>query len=136
VTGAEARTRMVDLATNAIGAGAARARRQEYLDLIAPGETARAADDMALMSGCGLVVRGLWRALGLVDPRLEAPYVVGSVITTIRNMADEAGAWAAPPDCAYEDGDVMMLDAPVHVATLVRCDVSGVVYSIDGGGGA
>jgi hypothetical protein len=101
-----------------------RSTATQYLDLIAGGESDRARADMSVMSGCGLVVRGLWKRCGLCDPRLDAPYKVGSVIATIEEMAHEADAWRSAASIDHgvympDAGDVFMLDGPVHVATLM-----------------
>jgi hypothetical protein len=40
-------------------------RYEEYLDIIAPGETPERQREMAEMSGCALVVAGIWRAVGI-----------------------------------------------------------------------
>jgi hypothetical protein len=143
------RETMAAAALEVVGLGAARHGGDQpigalYRALIADGESDRAAADMMKMSGCGLVVRGLWRRCGLVDPRLEAPYVVGSVIATIEDMAREAGAWRSAANIVAsvyqpQEGDVFMLDAPVHVATLSRIVPSEALYieskwfSVDGG---
>lgn len=138
------RDTMVDAALAVVGFGAARANADQYADLIAAGETDRARAGLLKASDCGLVVRGLWRRVGLVDPRLEAPYVVGSVMATIRNMALEAGAWRGAElvsggEYAPEEGDVFWIGEGDHVATLTRIvssdttDVDYKWFSVDGG---
>lgn len=130
------RDRMVDLANAAVGLGFGRDNREDYLDLIAHGEAGSRAY-FGKMSSCGLVVRGLWRQLGLDDPRLRAPYKPGSVLATIQDMAREAGAWLAVHngDAALpQEGDVIALDfdAPTaHVATIVRV-MPGIGGAFDG----
>ena len=92
------RARMRSLALTAVGLGAA--DPGPYLDLVGPDETDAMRSAMLTMSGCGLTVRGLWRRFGMSDPRLAAPYEPGSVMTTIRDMATEAGAWSdGASDC-------------------------------------
>lgn len=93
-----------DFETQASGAGAP---GDGYSLLISDGETARAARDMAKMSGCALTVRGIWRLAGLTDPRLLPPYEVGMAPRDILEMAHEAEA-IAPPFSILEDG------APPH----------------------
>jgi hypothetical protein len=138
------RETMGGAALGVVGLGAARTTADAYADLIAAGESANARRGMLAASGCGLVVRGLWRRCGLVDPRLEAPYVVESVIATIEDMAREAGAWRSAADVVGsvyqpQEGDAFLLDAPVHVATLTRIVPSEALYieskwfSVDGG---
>lgn len=145
----QARERLLDLATAAVRL---HDPQPEYLELVAPGEVPAVARGLGKASGCGLVVRGLWGLLGLEDARLRAPYKIGSVMTTIREMADEAGAWQPAAALrawlvgelaggAYELApcDVLFLSTPEHVATVVSIthaaapDVGAHVYSIDGG---
>jgi hypothetical protein len=126
------RETIVEDALASVGLGAARNNGEPYADLIAHGESAQAQRDMIRESGCGLVVRALWRrAFGgysytsPCDPRLRAPYKTGSVMTTIRDMADEAHAWRGAElvsggEYAPEPGDVFWLEGPEHVATLTR----------------
>jgi hypothetical protein len=132
----------------------------DYLDLIAHGETPGVAAALGRASGCGLVVRGLWRRLGFSDPRLLAPYKVGSVIADIWAMAREASAWhtaeaiaralgrrrdnedSALPSYTPSEGDVLMLGrteavASEHVLTIVKIVTDDGphwrVFSVDGG---
>jgi hypothetical protein len=133
------RMRMVSLARSVVGLGSAPSVREAYLDLIAAGENDAARGGMSLMSGCGLTVRGLWRRIGMRDPRLEAPYEPASVMTTIIEMAKEADGWTAAqanrPPIAL--GDVVYVSAPDHVGTIVRVserdDGALDVTTVDGG---
>lgn len=129
--------RMADLAKGVVGLSAGGATRGAFLDLIAAGESAQNADTMSKMSTCGLVVRGLWRRFGMHDPRLEAPYVPASVMTTIQGMAREAGGWSPGWARPAEVGDVVYLSAPDHVGTVVGKTVSAsgttTVTTVDGG---
>lgn len=113
---------IVDLALVAVGntAGDADGR---YESLIADGETPNATHGMVISSGCGLVVRGLWRtwleAQGAgVPAMLRAPYRVGSVLSTLLLIANAAGA-VADGDVDPEPGDVVWLGDPEHVETNV-----------------
>lgn len=121
------RSQMGDLARGAIRLSAAR-DADAYANLVAAGESDRARYGMIRASGCGLVVRGLWRRLGFQDPRLEAPYETGSVMTTLEDMAKEAGAWHPAPEVnggEYEpaEGDTIWIAGPDHVATfLAACE--------------
>jgi hypothetical protein len=131
------RWKMARLARHVVGLSAGPSTRAEFLDLIAGGETDAVAADMATLSTCGLVVRGLWRRFGMSDPRLEAPYVPASVIANIIAMAKEAegwsDGWSSPPDV----GDVLYMSAPDHVGTVVHtepgADGGMVVVTVDGG---
>lgn len=150
----DARANMASLALDAVGAhaplslsAATQPRGTDYLDLIAPGETPAMAAQMAKMSGCGLVVRGLWRKFGFQDPELCGRYVVGAAVELIAKLARQATAGVAPPCPAHTaatlraagvqldhndpawvpdvfdphawDGDVFLLEGPEHVATVV-----------------
>ncbi len=150
------RRSFVELADAMCGVGAAPDRREEYLALVAPDEPPAMREAMTTaivgggrgMSGCALVVRGLWRRAGVVHPRLAAPYVIGRAVQDVYAIAKEAGALrgassllAAPP----LPGDVFCVDAPEHVGIVVEVtDVDQVrgggaigggvqIASVDGG---
>lgn len=130
------RAKMRRLAENVVGLGAAPDVAADYLELVGPGESEAMRAAMLTMSGCGLTVRGLWRRLGMSDPRLEAPYVPGSVISDLLAMAQEAGGWTEGLSADLDVGDVVYISEPDHVGTVVRCDrsESGVaVTTVDGG---
>jgi len=130
------RAKMRRLAENAIGLGAAPEVQADYLELVGSGESDAMRSAMLTMSGCGLVVRGLWRRFGMSDPRLEPPYVPGSVITNLLAMAQEAGGWTEGLDPDLDVGDVVYVSEPDHVGTIVRVDRTdaGVaVTTVDGG---
>ncbi len=141
----DVRERMFELTNEVIGLGFGRSSREAYLDLVAPGEAEPMRTSLGKASSCGLVVRGLWGRLGLDDPRLRAPYKVGSVLATIVDMAREAdarrgAAWEQPD--APRVGDVLLVDIDTpraHVATVVGVLGEGAdgneraVYSVDGG---
>jgi hypothetical protein len=132
-----ARARMKSLALAAVGLGAA--NPAPYLALIGPDESAAMRASMLTMSGCGLVVRGLWREFGMRDPRLFPPYELASVMTTIESMATEAGAWSAGAAglSSLDVGDVVYVSQPDHVGTIVSIarpgDGSVHVTTVDGG---
>ena len=100
---------------------------------------------MANMSGCALVVRGLWRLAGFDDARLRAPYHVGSAVELLMAMAREAGALVTLEAGAEPTpGDVFLLTTPQeHVATFQRaidlpsgrwwCSVDGGQRDVGGG---
>ncbi|WP_437489497.1 hypothetical protein WME75_10825 [Sorangium sp. So ce1014] len=90
------RARAVEIARSLAGLSAdpkSPKARREYLDLVASEEEPHRASDMARMSGCGLVVAGLWRRLGLEHPLLCAPYKVGTAISRLVEVARARGAW-------------------------------------------
>ncbi|KYF87775.1 hypothetical protein BE20_24840 [Sorangium cellulosum] len=115
--------------------------RREYLELIAPGEEPQRAADMARMSGCGLVVAGLWRRLGLEHPLLEPPYKVGTAISRLVEVARARGAWKPYRQGAIPlPGDAVLVgDAGhgevEHIFTVLGVSTNHrvVIASVDGG---
>jgi hypothetical protein len=117
-------------------------RRTDYLELIAPGETPSVASQMATMSGCGLVVAGIWRAMGLHHEELEAPYRLGTAISRLMSIALGLGAWRgyklgrvpAPGDMVLVGGSAGGVE---HVYTVVQAtpqpDGTVRLRSVDGG---
>ena len=128
----KARRELVELATSHVGSGDDDEGRFDYLELIASGETLARASQMSAESGCGLVIRGLWRAYGCVDKRLEPPYRDGRVISDLVAMAREAGAWRMGGLDQLAAGDMVLLGGREHVLTVVYVAV-GAIHSIDGG---
>lgn len=130
------RPRMRSLALGVVGLGAA--DPGPYLAFLGPNESAMQSA-MLTMSGCGLTVRALWRELGMSDPRLEPPYEPGVVMTSIQDMAKEAGAWRDGGNglAELEVGDVAYVSEPDHVGTIVEVsrpgDGSVHVKTVDGG---
>lgn len=123
----------VERALAVVGLGAA--DRSPYLDLIAPCAADRAdatiCRDLASMSGCALVVRGLWARAGIRAARLLDPYRVGRAVADVVAVADAAGA-LRPPSTAPRPGDVVIIGTPEHVLTVVS--VRGqTIISVDGG---
>lgn len=131
------RVRMRHLAESVVGLGAAPDFADRYLELVGAGESDAMRAAMLTMSGCGLTVRGLWRRFGMTDPRLEAPYSPGVVMTTIRDMANEADAWTDGLASDLAIGDVVYVSEPDHVGTVVRVErkAGGAVdvTTVDGG---
>lgn len=120
--------------------------RQRYLDLVAPGEPPERRGEMATMSGCALVARGVWRALGVDHVLLRAPYRTGRAMADLMCIAFEAGAAHAGAERIPEPGDLVIVGGgedgggPEHVYTVI--DVGGdgdappgdvLLESIDGG---
>lgn len=132
------REKMANLARGVVGWSAGGATRDQFCDLIAHGETPAVMADMATLSTCGLTVRGLWRVFGMSDPRLEAPYAPGSVITNLVAMAKEAGAWSEQWERRCEVGDMIYVSNPDHVGTVIEAkdgaaDGSWSIVTVDGG---
>jgi hypothetical protein len=137
-----ARGAIVELATSLIGK-AADDEDGVYVELIAPSDiesTAR-AHEMAKESGCGLVVRGLWRRAGLDHPILAAPYRDTHAISDVVQIANDHGALRPRSDWgSIAPGDVVIVDGDkpdVHMFTVVAVsDVASptlAVVSVDGG---
>lgn len=127
------RDNMIRLALSFDGCNAA-TDRDRYLDLIAPDETPEMRAAMASMSSCALTVRGFWRRLGLVHPRLAAPYRIGDAVDDVVSIARELGAWREPhPDATPTPGDAVYVATPEHVYTIVE-ELGPMAWgSIDGG---
>ncbi len=136
----EGRLRAVRFARDLIGLSANPAdpvSRARYLEVIAPGETPARAEEMALMSGCGLVARAVLRAAGVRHPRLERPYVTTKAFEDIETIAHEAGGLLAGA-AALEGGDLVIVAEPAHVFTVIEVtdyayDDALDVVSVDGG---
>jgi hypothetical protein len=84
------------------------AARARYLELVAPGETERRAAEMALMSGCELVCRGIWRRF-IVHPLLESIYVDQHAGSDLLAIARQAGAATSGLIRWPEPGDVVIV---------------------------
>ncbi|WP_437623914.1 hypothetical protein [Sorangium sp. So ce1151] len=133
----------VSIANDAVGLGANPhnpTSRASYLALIAPGETPAMQEAMGKMSGCGLVVAGIWRDTGVTSSHLDAPYVVASAISRLVTIAWSANAWVRYEDkLAPSPGDMVLLDADgphTHVYTVITIERTSTGYaltSVDGG---
>lgn len=140
------RTKIVAAAPTIVGLDADPAdpdQRRGYLELIAPGESAGVAAEMATLSGCGLVVAGLWRAAGVKDAQLNAPYRVGTAISRLVSIAHAAGAWVSFAAGRFpEPGDMVLVGdngaggiQHVFTVTAITVDQQGAaqIESVDGG---
>ncbi|WP_437320228.1 hypothetical protein [Sorangium sp. So ce385] len=116
--------------------------RLRYIALIAPGETKARATELATDSGCGLVVAGIWRELGVKARQLTPPYVTGTAIRRLRELALAANAWVPFKQGAHPDrGDMVLVGdnhagGPEHVFTVVSVDNGSQgpeIESVDGG---
>ena len=123
----------VERAEAVVGLGAA--DPAPYYDLIAPNAedraNARTCRDMGTMSGCALVVRGLWLRGGIRAASLLAPYRVGRAVIDVVSVAEAAGA-LRPPTTQPRPGDVIVIGSPEHVLTVAAIRGQTVV-SVDGG---
>lgn len=119
------RARLVELARSFDECGMS-SDPQRYLDLLTGGfEDPRMRACMGMMSGCALVVRGLWRAAGIAHPILEHPYRIGRAVADLIEIAAEAnGLWEGRAVPVFENGDVAIVGGPgaggvEHVWTIV-----------------
>ena len=154
VTEPERRETMVQLALWTIGFGPG---EQRYRDLCWPGETlAKQRAYEASMSACALVVGGLQRCAGEEHKLLDPPYVAGSAMGRIQQVARDRGA-LSPADSHADAGDQVIIGtdvpkdhprraqllaewgSPGHVLTIVELEVDadGITWwhSVDGGRG-
>ncbi|APR75426.1 Hypothetical protein A7982_00772 [Minicystis rosea] len=83
-------------------------RRAAYLEVIAPNESKERCDQMATMSGCELVQRGILRRF-IRHPRLEARYIngrAGADLLEIARQANGAFPWQRKTP---EPGDILII---------------------------
>lgn len=132
------RERLAALAVSFEGVSVS-SERERYLELVAPADVEPAATRNGFahpkVSGCALVVRGLWRLAGLDHAVLVAPYRIGHAIVDVVTMAREARAWSVGTARLPELGDVVLVGTGgrEHVYTVVRCSDGEAFESIDGG---
>lgn len=121
---------------------------ERYLQLIAPREieSEQARRDMARMSGCALVVRGIWREIGIRHEVLERPYRIGRAVADLARIAADLGAlrdargrWA---ELVPQPGDALIVGSGphLHAWTVVEPIVEGwpgpfdsLIRGLDGG---
>jgi hypothetical protein len=95
------------------------ATRAQYLEVIAPGETTARKVELAAMSGCALVQRGVLRHF-IDHPLLERSYVDQHAMSDLLAIAREADA-AHGADRDPLAGDIMIVSEPEH--TLMVLDI-------------
>lgn len=109
--------------------------KSRYLDLLCTNAEDRAdpkvCAGMLVASSCALVVRGLWLRAGVRHPVLLNRYRIGDAVTDIVEIAKDADALLGA-DAVIGLGDVVIIDGPEHVLTVVKVD-GEIVGSIDGG---
>jgi hypothetical protein len=134
------RERILSEAASALNLGARAETAEAYLDLIAPHESAQVRKDFLRKStsGCGLVVRGLWRRCGVQHKLLQKPYRTGMAMVDVQTIGREANAWMQPTaNKLPKPGDTYYLLGPEHVGTIIevcqQSDGSLLVASVDGG---
>jgi hypothetical protein len=82
--------------------------RARYLALVAPGEEAQKAAEMARMSGCALVARGILREV-LEHELLERTYRIGHAMSDLVEIARRAGGFYDYADRIPEPGDLVIV---------------------------
>lgn len=136
------RMRVAALACSVDGIGAT-VERERYLDLLAGSvESPRMRLDMARMSSCALVVRGLWRLLGCTHPILARPYRIGRAMSDVVEIAQAAKAWRTPlagDTPGVGDAVIVGVNPRLHVYVITSgSTIDGAIWhleSIDGGQG-
>lgn len=140
------RARAVEIAEGLVGMHANPAdpeARIAYMDLVAPGESERRREQLVAVSGCGLVVAAVWRALGVKAPELELPYRTGTAVSRLLRIAQRARAWVMfAPGKVPAPGDAVIVGGGTsggveHIYTVVGVEGEGggspVIDSVDGG---
>ncbi len=145
MTPEETREWAVQHAEAVVGLGANptdEAKRTAYLELIAPGETPSVQSQMATMSGCGLVVAGIWRAMGFSHEEIDPTYKIGKAISRLMSVALQLGCWKGYASGRLPGpGDMVLVGGAAggveHVYTVLTCtvDADGAIRltSVDGG---
>jgi hypothetical protein len=105
-----ARVKLVELARSLDGLGMG-TQSDRYRKLIGYSESITRAHEMAQMSGCALVVRGLWRHVGVRHPILMEPYRTGQAVCDLFEIAQSASALVTVRDelPAVSDGDAVIV---------------------------
>lgn len=127
-----------------------RATGKQYLDLVGPCESDQMRSDMLRMWGCALLVRALFRLLGVDHPRLHAPYKVAAAPADIWAVARSAkwpkhkvqSAFIYPFQDPVKDAAILLNKGHVlcigqgaitHYLIVVGVTTAGTVLSVDGG---
>ncbi len=106
----EVRQRFLDIASDCVGLTAP---DEAYASLICvDGDDVGA---MMVMSGCALVVRGIWRRAG-IRHALLGRYRIGQAMANLVAIAREASAYHAP-GYPIRPGDWAIIASPEHVFT-------------------
>ncbi len=133
-----AREEMASLALAYDGVGVTK-DKDGYLELIGPHETEAMRAAMLTMSGCALVVRGLWRMAGVESAILDAPYRIGMAMADLVEIAKAAGAWRPYYNGFPGLGDAVLVGSESggheHVYTVTFEDAANAnnLGSVDGG---
>lgn len=134
---------LIAIALDAAGLGVRPGSRDAYAALITGGmETEHRTGEMLAMSGCGLVVRGLWRRMGVRHPILDRPYRTQRAISDLVDIARDAGVLHAGMARTPQPGDAVIVGpdngAPEHVYTVLAIeadpyDAGWCIEALDGG---
>jgi len=113
VSARAARAQLLELARSLDGVGMT-THPERYLELVGGGETRGRAVELAQCSGCALVVRGMWRSLGLTHPILRTPYRTGRAVADLVEIALDSGALVEARDelPTIYLGDVVIVGGP------------------------
>ena len=112
-------------------------RFEEYLSVIAPGETRHRAEEMSRMSGCALTVAAVWRAIGIDHPSLAPPYRDQTAVNRLYELARVSGALRSMyPGSLPQPGDCMWVGhgGSEHVYVVLEAR-EGLILGVDGGSG-
>lgn len=119
------------------------AKDPEYVQLIAPWETAARAAEMVKESDCILAILGFLRLAGVDHPLLSLKYVTGKAPEWLFTIARHFGALLVPPFAAgsFVAGDIGIVDgdtSAIHGFTFVEVadqmiDSEIKCTSVDGG---
>lgn len=114
------RAELVELARGLDGVGVG-SDPIRYREFAAVGELSKRQDEMVRMSGCALVVRGLWYHIGVRHPILLAPYRTGRAVADLVEIAQSASALTKVRDELpwLSGGDVVIVGEPEHVWTVL-----------------
>lgn len=137
------RQRFVDAAKAVVGLGDDphdQDKQQQYMDLVAPGEVPARQQEMAKMSGCALVIAGIWRGAGVEHPILSSPYIDRTAVSRLSIIGKDAWVTYMPgrfpqPGDAVRVGD----NTPQHgiehmyIVTEIAGGNAPILHSIDGG---
>lgn len=140
------RSNVTTYATSIVGNSAA-SSYAEYVSIIAPGETMTTQQSMATESSCGLTVAGIWRACGLYNSQLNAPYVNGTALSRLVAIGQACGGYQAYSlGMLPNPGDMVLIgnnenaSQCQHVYTVISVNNQGsgnaVIQSVDGGQGS
>jgi hypothetical protein len=110
-----ARVKLVRLSKALDGVGAGKFPHT-YRDYVAPFEAHVRAVAMMQMSGCALLVRGLWRHVGIRHPILMEPYRDQRAVSDLVEIAEDSYAMVPVNRVlpTISDGDAVIVGGPEY----------------------